>query len=122
MNLVWTIFLALVASPEGHPVPPGRAVAPGASAWSSRPVETSAMRPRTFTRRSWHRPAPWDGSLGSLEEFDTEEVDETWLVQLDVLATVPGSWLGLAWSRSRSESSPATRIESPPMIPFPLRC
>lgn len=67
-----------------------------------------------------HHSTPW--SAGALEEFDTEDLDETWMIYLDLLATLPLTWL--AWNRreTRLISTLSDETGSPFPTSHPLRC
>jgi hypothetical protein len=123
MSMIWIILLTLVAEAGGHCVSPAPEPARSASDATVRPQQGAApSRSLSVARRSWHRACPGYWTLAGLEEFDTEEVDETWMVHLDAIASVPGSWLCLAWSRSRSAPRASAGIARPPQSSFPLRC
>ncbi len=123
MSLVCSIFLAMVAGIDG-------------ACWPSTPDQTRlaidragrADGPRpsrslSASRKCWHRtPGLSLWAFDGPSEFDSEESDESWIVHLDAVASVPGSWLRLAWSRSKSTVKSGRA--SPPSADsyFPLRC
>jgi len=122
MSMAWTIVLALVAGSGGHHPPPALDQARPASERTIRPQASSPSHSLSVTRRSWHRVCSGCWSLANLEEIDTEEVDETWMVHLDVVASVPASWLRVAWSRAVSMPKVFDDSSLPPLSSFPLRC
>ena len=122
MSMAWIIILTLVAEAGGHGAPSAPEPARSASDATVRPRGSAPSRSLSVARKTWHRTCPGYSILASLEEFDTEEVDETWMVHLDAIASVPGSWLCLAWSRSRSAPRPSAGITSLPQSSIPLRC
>ena len=123
MSMGWTIFLALVAGTGGQSMPPALGHARPAPDRTTRALGPSPSRSLSVARKCWHRsPCPGHWSLAGLEEFDTEEVDETWMVHLDAVASVPACWDGLAWSLPGSPSRSLDAIAPPPGSYFPLRC
>ena len=123
MSMVWIFILALVAGPDGHSThPAGESRRPALNSMVRAHSPEQPSRSLSIARRSWHRAssAPW--SLTGLDEFDTEELDETWMVQLDALASFPASWLCFSSSRSRSERTSADGFPPPVLGKFPLRC
>jgi hypothetical protein len=122
MNMAWTILLALVVEAGGHHVPPPLDHARPASDATVLARGPAPSRSLSIARRSWHRACSGYRTLAGSEEFDTEEVDETWMVHLDAIASVPGSWLDLAWSRSRSSAKPSPGLAPSPPPHVPLRC
>src|SRR5947209_7985358 len=122
MSMLWIATLALIAGPGGHSGPGvGDPVRPGAGS-VVRGHDPGPSRPPSIARRVGHRPCSTPRTSQGLDEFDIEESDETWMVHLDVLASVPASWLD--WSRPRSldEIRTGDGLAPPDRGPFPLRC
>jgi len=61
-------------------------------------------------------------TIGGLDEFETEEVDETWMVHLDAVSSIPGSCLELTWLPEPSRPIGSGDPSLPPPSYFPLRC
>ena len=123
MSLAFSIFLAMVAGIDGACLPPTPDHARPAVDRSGRADGPVPSRSFSAARKCWHRavcPGLW--SLGGPEEFDSEEVDESWIVHLDAVASVPGSWLRRAWSRSKSTAKADPSSPPPADSYFPLRC
>ncbi len=123
MNMVWvTILTLVVGSPAGPAV--GRTTSTGCLAVESRdrvqpPVPVCS---RSLARRVDGRPSvpPWSSPL--IEEFDTREVDETWIVHLDAVTSIPIAWLSWARPISATEPSLVDRLNATTILAIPLRC
>jgi hypothetical protein len=122
MSMAWTILLALVTGTGGYPPNPALDRAWSAGDRTVRAQGPGQSRSLAFAKKTWHRACSGCWASDGLEEFDTEEVDETWMVHLDAIASVPGSWLFEAWSRSVSRPKDNDGISFPPHSHFPLRC
>jgi hypothetical protein len=124
MSMAWMILFAMVAEAGGHHrVTPAPDHARPAIAPASRLLGPNPSRSLSAARKCWRRAGSGYRWLADLEEFDTEEVDETWMVHLDLVATVPGACPGPRWSGSAS--GPLAFEGSslpPPSSYFPLRC
>ena len=104
MSMAWLILFALATENAGRTAPSGLACArPGREVTASAPF-ADASRSHSMVKKAHHRASGRPLAWNEVEPFDTEEVDETWMVHLDVVATVPGSWLiparplpGLRW-------------------------
>jgi hypothetical protein len=121
MSMACTILLALVAGTGGHPVNPALDRARPAGERAIRAQGPCPSRSLSIARKSWHRAGSRFCST-DLEEFDTEETDESWIVDLDAMASVPNSWLCMAWLRAESRPRVLDGIVRPPSSHFPLRC
>jgi hypothetical protein len=122
MSMVWFAILALIAGFDGHSCRSDRESARLVSAQSDKGLNTGPSCSLSNGRGMVQRRclAPW--SACGVDEFDTEEQDETWMVHLDLLAAFPVDWL--IWARIPTRSEPE-RIESlDPSFPAysPLRC
>src|SRR4051812_6333635 len=100
MSMIWIAILALVAGPDGRSAV-GRPAEPRPSIVGGlRPVERALVQSITHPRRAHRSPcsSPW--AVSGIDEFDTEEVDETWFLQLDVAGWFAADWS--AWGPPRS--------------------
>jgi hypothetical protein len=118
MSMAWMILLAMVAEAGGHHVHPPSDHARPAGDPTIRAQGPGPSRSLSVARKAC--PGHW--SFPVLEEFDTEEVDEAWMVHLDAVATVPGRQFGPAWSPSSSRPMASEESSLPPQSYFPLRC
>jgi hypothetical protein len=122
MSMVWITILALVATPGEPSCRLDRAAVRLAAASADmrvNPVPSCSLSVgRTVGRR--HGPAPW--TTNGLDEFDTEELDETWIVDLDLMASMPVDWL--VWDLPRTLPEPywIASVDPPSLSYFPLRC
>ena len=122
MNMVWFAILALVAGLDGRSAREHREVGRPADGLVAHVGEPAPSRSLSAPRHVDPRPrsSPWSTPI--LGEYDTEEQDESWVVQLDVLASVPIAWL--TWDlpgRSAVDGPIEGRDPLPPRL-FPLRC
>lgn len=120
--MVWAILFAMTAEAGGHRVHPG----PDRSLSIVDPATNNhapaASRTLSVGRKSWHRSSRGCLTLNCPEEFDTEEVDETWMLQLDAIASLPGTCPGPCWVRSDAEPRCVEDFPTPLPSYFPLRC
>jgi hypothetical protein len=121
MSMVWVAILTLVAGSGEPSASKAREVGYPAAVSSVRAKFAGASRSLSLARKLDHRrnSSPW--SYG-LDEFETEEVDETWMVHLDAMASVPRAWL--SWARPRSSAEPLLIpcLDPPSLLSIPLRC
>ncbi len=124
MNMVWVAILALVAGLDGRAALSSGEVgrpAAGPVARSGGPAPSpshSVSAPRRLDHR--HRSTPWSSPI--LDDYDAEEQDESWFVQLDLLASLPVARLTWALPGLPAETR---HFEGPapcPIASFPMRC
>jgi hypothetical protein len=60
--------------------------------------------------------------LPGFDEFDVEKADDSWIVQLDLLATVPIAWLAQVRPGSSVKVERIETSDTPLPRHFPLRC
>ena len=121
MNMVWVAILVLFAGIDGRPALKVREVGRPAEGLAVR-VDPVPSRSPSVARRVERRPcsAPW--SSHGLDEYDTEEEDDSWVVHLDALASVPIAWCDWARPESSAEARPLEAFDPPSLARFPLRC
>ena len=123
MMMAWTILsLALTSEAPRPGLHPARPCVVASAGPAARPDLPRASRSLSASRKTWHRACPGSSAWGVFEEFDTEEVDESWMGHLDAVATVPSSWLGTGWTRRRPGLLEVEDVGMAAPSRFPLRC
>jgi hypothetical protein len=122
MNMIWIAILALVAGPDGHSAVEGRVDPRPSIVGGSRPIERSPTRSIASSRRAHRSPfkSPW--AISGIDEFDTEEVDETWILQLDAAGLCAADWSAWGLPRSTLSLDQSASLERAFRLSFPLRC
>jgi len=122
MSTVWILFLILGVGP----VEPSNPAAPGCLRLGvEAPTRTMISADsfchsigRSFDHRRRAAPWVWEGS----EEFDTEEPDETWIVHLDLVTSLPVAWLMAEPPMPLPEVRRLDRLGMISASQYPLRC
>lgn len=122
MSMAWAVILTLFAGSGGQTASQVRDHGCLAVVVSARSSDLELTRSPFVARKFDHRPSsnPW--SSPEFDEFDTEEVDESWMVHLDILATVPVAWHHWDLPCSAAEQSFLGLTEHPTAEFIPLRC
>jgi hypothetical protein len=124
MSMVFLFLIAMATEAGGHHAPTVADHAHPQVGSVIRADNAVPSRLLTLAKKAKHRCnsrfAAWSDENDV--DVDTEEVDETWMSHLDIVATIPASWLGLRWCRLKSSPSPTSWIGLASSSPFPLRC
>ncbi len=122
MNMVWVAILALGAGPDGRPAVAARGDHRPAAVHPAPADPPRIARSIAGPRRAGRRPfaCPW--TISGPDEYDTEEVDETWVLHLD--AAEPAGPGRPARGSPRVGTNPfkAAAFDRARTRHFPLRC
>ena len=124
MSMVCLFLFAMATEAGGRPALTVADNARPASASMLRADDAVPSRLPTLAKKARHRTGSRFAAWSDADDLDvdTEEVDETWMSHLDIMATFPVSWLGLKWWRLKSSLAPDSWIGLAPLSSFPLRC
>jgi hypothetical protein len=122
MNRIWIAILALVAGPDGRSAVEGRVDPRPSIVGRSCPVDRLPTRSIAPSRRAHRTPfsSPW--TVAGIDEFDTEEFDETWFLQLDAAGLCAADWSAWGPPRSTPSFDRSAGLGQPSRPGFPLRC
>jgi hypothetical protein len=122
MNLIWIAILALPGGPDGRSAVEGRADPRPSIVEGSRSTDRFPARSIALPRRAHRSPfsSPW--TISGIEEFGTEEVDETWFLQLEAAGLSASDWSAWGLPRSTLGVDPSAGLDQPSRLKFPLRC
>jgi hypothetical protein len=120
--MIWIAILALVAGPDGCTAVEGRFDPRPSLVGGSHSIEKKPARSIAPARRAHRSPfsSPW--TVSGLDEFDTEEVDETWFLHLDATRVAVADRSGWGLPRSTLGFDHLASLDRSSRLGFPLRC